>query len=90
MPVKVKFPSILRKYTDGQEFAEMPVSSPIECLRSLETRFPKIKRWLHDKDGSLRPQVWFFVNGRRIYGDELNSLMKDGDELSVLFAVGGG
>lgn len=90
MSVKVKLPSIMRKYTDGQELMEMPVSSPIECLRSLETRFPKIRRWLHDKDGSLRPQVWLFVNGRRIYGDELHSLMKDGDELSVLLAIGGG
>ena len=90
MSVKVKLPSILRKYTDGQEFMEMPVGSPIDCLRGLETRFPKIKRWLRDKDGKLRPQVWFFINGRRIYENELNNIMKDGDELSVLFAIGGG
>ena len=90
MSVKVKLPSILRKYTEGQEFLEMPASSPIDCVNHLGKRFPKIKRCLYDKEGKLRPQVWFFLNGRRIYEDELNSVMKDGDELSVLFAIGGG
>ena len=90
MSVKVKLPSILRKYTDGLEIVEMPVSSPIDCLSGIERRFPKIKRWVRDKDGKLRPQVWFFINGRRIYENELNNIMKDGDELSILFAIGGG
>lgn len=53
-------------------------------------QFPKIKKWLYDKQGELRPQVWFLVNGERIYADELNKQLNDSDELYILLAVGGG
>jgi len=62
----------------------------MECLQALQSRFPKIRQWLFDKQGSLRPQVQLFVNGQKIYADELNKPLKDEDELLILFAIGGG
>ncbi len=56
----------------------------------MEGQFPKIKKWLYDKQGELRPQVWFLVNGERIYADKLTKQLNDGDELLILLAVGGG
>ena len=56
----------------------------------MREQFPKIRKWLYDKQGALRPQVWFFVNGERIYADELTRQLNDGDELFILLAISGG
>ena len=90
MGVKVKVSSLLRKYTNQQELVDVTGYSPIECLNDLVLQFPNLRRWLYDKQGKLRPQVWFFVNGERIYADELTNQLNDGDELFVFLAVGGG
>lgn len=90
MKIKLKVSSLLLKFTDGQEFLEVTGDNPLECLHDLETRFPAIKRLFYDKQGKLRPQVWFFVNGQRILSKELNNTLKNGDELLILFAISGG
>ena len=90
MSVTVKVPSLLRKYTNGQELLEVTGYSPMECLHSLVVQFPSIRKWLYDKQGELRPQVWFFVNGERINADELINPLNDGDELLIMLAVAGG
>jgi molybdopterin converting factor small subunit len=62
----------------------------MECLQDLETQFPGIKQYIYDKHGDLRPQLQFFVNGQIIYANKLNALLKEGDELFILLAIGGG
>ncbi|MBA7713772.1 hypothetical protein ES703_122782 [subsurface metagenome] len=93
--VKVKIPLILRQFTNGQEVVEVPASNALECLHNLTAQFPSLRRWLYNKQGELRPQVWFFVNGERINrerinADELTNPLRDGDELLIMLAVAGG
>jgi molybdopterin converting factor small subunit len=90
MSVKVKLPLLLSKYANGQELLDVAGYSPIDCAHKLVIQFPNLKRWLYEKQGQLRPQIWFFVNGARIPADELASPLKDGDELFILLALGGG
>jgi len=90
MSVKVRISSLLCKYANGQELLEVTGYSPVECLHNLVVQFPDIRRWVYDKQGELRPQVWFFTNGERISADELTNRLKDGDELFILLALGGG
>jgi len=90
MYVTIKVSSLFRRFTNGQEFVKVSGNTPMECLYELEHRFPKIRRWLYDKQGNLRPQVWFFVNGQKISSDEMTKPLKDGDELLFLLAVSGG
>jgi molybdopterin converting factor small subunit len=90
MSVKVRISSLLRKYANGQELLEVTGYSPVECLHNLVVQFPNIRRWVYDKQGELRPQVWFFTNGERISADELTNPLKDGDELFIILAIGGG
>lgn len=90
MAVKVKVSSLLQKYTNWQESVEVKGNTPLECLHALEEQFPATKRLLYDKQGKLRPQFWFFVNGQRIHVDEYAKPLKDGDELLILLAIGGG
>ena len=90
MSVKVKIPSILRKYANRQELLDVTGYSAIECVHNLVLQFPEMKRWLYDKEGELRPQVVFFVNGQGIHADGLTNPLNDGDEVSIFFAIGGG
>ncbi|MCK4698392.1 MAG: molybdopterin synthase sulfur carrier subunit [Dehalococcoidia bacterium] len=90
MSVKVRIPLLLSKYANGQELLGVAGYSPIECAHNLVVQFPNIRRWLYDKQGELRPQAWFFVNGERIPADELTNLLRDGDELFIFLALGGG
>lgn len=90
MDVTIKISSLFRKFTNGQDFVKVTGNNTIECLHELESRFPKMKRWLYDKQGNLRPQIWFFVNGQKISADDLTKLLKDGDELFFVLAISGG
>ena len=90
MSVTIKIAALFRKFTNGQEFVKVTRNSPVECLHELEARFPKIKRWLYDKQGNLRPQVWFFVNGQKISADDMTKPLNDGDELFFVLAISGG
>ncbi len=90
MSVKVRIPSILRKYANRQELLDVTGQSPIECVHDLQVQFPSLRRWLYDKQGELRPQVQFFVNGQKIDADGLTNPLNDGDELFIFLAIGGG
>jgi len=87
--VTVKVSPLLRRYTGNKESVNVKGNSPIECLHALEAKYPDLKRLLYDKDGALLPRVMFFVNNQRIHADELNSTLKNGDELLISVAIGG-
>ena len=86
----MKLSLLLRKFTDGQEVVEVSGNTALGCVRSLEAQHPGIGEWLYDKKGELRSQTWLFVNGERIYGDELSNPLEEGDELFILLAIVGG
>ena len=87
--VTVKVSPLLRRYTNDKESAKVKGNSPMECLHALEAKYPDLKRLLYDKQGKLLPRVMFFVNNQRIHADELNSALKNGDELLISVAIGG-
>lgn len=87
MSVTVKLPSLLRKYTNGQELLEVTGYSPMECLANLTAQFPSLRRWLYNKQGEVATHVLIFINGKQASVDEL---LSDGDELLILLAVSGG
>ncbi len=89
MSIKVKIPSLLSKYANGQELLEVEGYSLIECAHNLVIQLPGLKRWLYDKQGELRPQVWFFINGERIYDYEFTNRCKMAMSFSSYLPVAG-
>lgn len=90
MSVNVRLSAVLRKATNWQETVQVTGDTPLECLQSLEAQFPSIRQWIYDKDGKVLPQIQLFVNGQRVYADELTKPLKSGDELLILLAIAGG
>jgi molybdopterin synthase sulfur carrier subunit len=91
MTVKVRVPTPLRRFTAGLD--EVPASgeSIREIIENLEQRHPGIRERLLDEKGELRRFVNVYLNGDDIrFLDQLNSKVKDGDDISIVPAIAGG
>ena len=90
MSVKVHILSYLQQYTEGMEVVEVNGSTVDQCLKYLVKQFPGMGKMLFDKNGKLHDYVSIYVDGDFAYGDELDQPVKDGEEFSILYVLGGG
>jgi molybdopterin synthase sulfur carrier subunit len=90
MPVKVHIPTAMRQHADGQAVVEVSAASVKEALDNLGTKHPAITGRLFD-NGQMRRFINVYLNDEDIrYLDNLQTAVKDGDELSIIPAVAGG
>lgn len=91
MPVTVRIPTSLRKMTEGKDAIQAAGETIAEVLNDLNQQFPGFKDRLCDESGRLKRFVNFFVNNEDIrFMDDVNTKVKDGDEISVVPAIAGG
>ncbi len=90
MSVKIVIPSYLQPFTKGTGVVEVNGITVGECLNHLVKRFPDIEKMLFSKDGKLHSYVGIYVNGEDAYPEELAKLVKEEDELHILYLIGGG
>jgi len=93
MIIRIKLSYLLRQFSELQgesEVFEVTGANPLECLRVMVERYPKMRKWVYDKDGKLLGLMQFFVNGEKLLLSEYSRPLKDGDELYIFFATGGG
>jgi molybdopterin converting factor small subunit len=90
MDVCIRLPGMLRVLANGQERVQVTGNTTLECLEDLESQFPVVRDWIRDREGELLTYVQFFVNGERVHGDDLSRSLKNGDEIAIIVAMGGG
>jgi sulfur-carrier protein len=91
MPVQVRIPTPLRRFTAGSEQVGATGSTVANVVDDLERQFPGIKERLCDADGNVRRFVNLYLNGDDIrFLSNLETNVKDGDELSIVPAIAGG
>ncbi len=91
MAICVRIPTPLRKFTDGAAEIEGTGGTVGEVMSNLCTTYAEFKPRLFKEDGSLNRFVNIFVNEEDIrFDDDLNTAVKDGDEISIIQAVAGG
>lgn len=94
MKVKVKLSHLLRQFSELQQEPEVfelnGGSNPLECVRIMVERYPSMRKWVYDKEGKLLGLMQFYVNGEKLLMSEHSRSLKDGDELLIFFAIGGG
>jgi len=91
MAVQVRIPTPLRKYTGGKEAVSIDGASIAALIENLEKSHPGLKERICEPDGSVRRFVNLYVNGDDIrFLDNLQSKLKDGDEVSIVPAIAGG
>ncbi len=91
MSVTVKIPTQLRSVTDGEAEATVDdVATVGEVLDGLYERYDGLRERISE-DGGLRRFVNVYVGGEDIrFLDQLDTAVKDGDEVTILPAVAGG
>jgi sulfur-carrier protein len=90
MPVKVQIPTPMRQHTEGKPTVEAAGATVKAVLENLGQKYPGITQRIFE-NGQLRRFVNIYLNDDDIrYLENLDSAVKDGDELSIIPAVAGG
>ncbi len=91
MSVRVRVPTPLRRFTGGKDEVSAEGNSILAVIENLEKGHPGLKERLLDDSGQLRRFVNVYLNGDDIrFLDQLNSKVKDGDDISIVPAIAGG
>jgi len=91
MPKKVRIPTPLRKLTNDEEVIEVNADTVGGAIAELQTKFPGIQERLLDENGGVRRFVNVYVNEEDIrFLQNQQTVLKDGDEISIIPAIAGG
>ncbi|MGB0562172.1 MAG: MoaD/ThiS family protein [Spirulinaceae cyanobacterium] len=91
MAIKVLVPTPLQKFTNNQATIEVEAGNINALIDALETACPGIKSRICDESGAPRRFLNIYVNTEDIrFLDNVNTPLKDGDEVSIVPAVAGG
>jgi molybdopterin synthase sulfur carrier subunit len=87
----VRIPTPLRKLTDGKEEVAAAGSTVGEVITNLEKAYPGIRARICDESGAVRKFVNIFANDEDIrFLNNLDTPVKDSDEVSIVPAIAGG
>jgi molybdopterin synthase sulfur carrier subunit len=87
----VRIPTPLRKLTNGKEEVTASGGTVAELIGSLESQYPGIKERICDESGKVRRFVNIFANDEDIrFLKNLDTPIKDSDEVSIVPAIAGG
>jgi molybdopterin synthase sulfur carrier subunit len=87
----VRIPTPLRKFTAGKEEVSAAGATIGALIDDLERQFPGLKERLCDDKGQVRRFVNIFQNEDDIrYLKQLDTPLKDSDEISIIPATAGG
>jgi molybdopterin synthase sulfur carrier subunit len=91
MSIQVRVPTPLRKFTNGAESVSADGATVGAVVEDLERRHPGIKDRICDEEGRVRRFVNIYINGDDIrFLNNLESPLKDEDEVSIVPAIAGG
>jgi molybdopterin synthase sulfur carrier subunit len=91
MPVKIRIPSPLRTYTNGADVIESTGRSVGEVLGSLTSQAAGIETRLFKGPNQLNRFVNIYLNDEDIrFLKNLDTPVKEGDEVSIIPAIAGG
>ena len=91
MPISVRIPTPLRKFTGGAESVTASGATVAAVVQDVEGRHPGLKERICDDAGKVRRFVNVYVNGEDIrFLGSLDTPVKEGDEISIVPAIAGG
>jgi molybdopterin synthase sulfur carrier subunit len=91
MPISVRIPTPLRKFTGGAESVTASGGTVAAVVQDVEGRHPGLKERICDDAGKVRRFVNVYVNGEDIrFLSSLDTPVKEGDEISIVPAIAGG
>lgn len=90
MSIKILIPTPLRPHTDGAAAVDVEGATVKSVLDALGTKHPALILRMFDGD-QLKRFLNLYLNDEDVrFLNELNTVVKDGDELAIIPAVAGG
>jgi len=90
MPIKIQIPTPMRQHTDGMTTVEAKGATIKAVLADLVGKYPGLNSRLFE-NGQVRRFINLYLNNEDIrYRSNLDTAVKDGDELAIIPAVAGG
>ena len=91
LPVQVQVASVMQQVVDGQKQFEAEGATIAQLIDDVERRYPGFRRQIASEDGTFHRFVNIYLNDEDIrYLDGKETVIKDGDEVSILPALAGG
>ena len=91
MPVPVRIPTPLRRFTGDRAEVSVEPAELSSVLERLFTEHPGLRSQLLNEDRTLRSFVNIYVNDEDIrFLDGLKTPVKEGDSVSIIPAIAGG
>lgn len=91
MSLKIRIPSPLRNFTNGADTVETTGATVGEALNGLKTQAAGIEARLFKAPGQLNRFVNIYVNDEDVrFLKNLDTPVKEGDEISIVPAIAGG
>ena len=90
--VKVLIPAVMATSTNGERELDIEGNTVIEVIDELSEKYGDgFKNKVIDNDGKLKPIINVYVNDENIkFLQDLETILKDKDEILFLRAVSGG
>jgi len=90
MPIKVRIPTPLQKFTNGKTEVECAAKNISDLVDALEKDYPGMKERLSE-GGKIRRFINIYVNDEDIrFVNKEETALKDGDNISIVPAIAGG
>ncbi len=89
MSIKVNIDSqFISKEKDASKDIKFEVSGQTigDCIQKFLSTKPELKRELFDKNGELDKTTYVMINNVPIFGDKASRTVKEGDEVTFLYA----
>ncbi len=89
--ITIFIPTPLRRFAAEQAKVSVNASNVAEAIRSLTSIHPSLTPYIYDEGELIRKHVRIYLGEDDIREKEgINTLLKDGDELSIIPAIAGG
>jgi molybdopterin synthase sulfur carrier subunit len=91
MAIKIRIPTPLRQLTNGVDIAEASGATVGDVLNDLTAKFAGMDKRLFKTPGELNRFVSIYVNDEDIrFLENLQTPVKEGDDVSIVPAIAGG
>ena len=80
----------MKSLTNNAKEIKAKGSTVGENFNHLIEQFPDIRKQLFNEKGGLFDNIIISVNGENAYPEQLTKSVKDGDEVNIVFVIGGG
>ena len=91
MAIRVRIPGTLGRFTNNQSLVEASGKTVIDVIENLDKNYPGFKKGVCDEEGDFRKFINIYLNMEDIrYLDRKKTIVKDGDEITLVMAIAGG